>query len=719
LTLTERQVLGTLRRMRNARDAEWPQRNRNAESSAFGAVGILIVLGLYLTFRGYHSLDGDQAYRLPLLLHQQDPSLYATDPFVRAFDDFNPHRGSLVILGGAASLLGLSPALFLIFGLTFLATYCGIDRLAGAVWPRAGRRAGLAAVILVLAAKAGNIGTNHLFEAMVLDRLMAMALVWLALASIVGHPDRGWRPAALALGGAALIHPSLGLQASLAVVASWGLWALLGSRTQVGWKTAWRGMLATGLALIPGLVFNLGSGGSLLNGLPPADFWVLAVELQSPQHMLPHLWRMPQWLAWASYLLLAGMALARIPGELLAPGQSHPPNPPFARGGKDWGPASRVRLALMLAVVLASLSAAWMAIEVLHNLRITIFQPFRMATVARGLALVFIAGRLLELWERGEWFPRLRSVLIGVALAGDWMLVVVTIAEIGVAVCETLADRPLKGRFAFVPHLEKAVYAALLAFGLVFLSRHDTESGHWPLLAVLGVGLAAAFSTRWATRAGRRSVGECEAPAERAQTWPRHAPVGALALAWVVPIAALFAGLVPADHPAARWPLVQGLVARCRFAATPIDDVERLANWCRRHTPAAARFIGPPGPKTFRLWSRRSLAFNRAGSPYHAAGLADWFRRFQDHVGVHEPPAAFVRDYLAGRHSFEARYDQLDDEEQAALAFRQGAEYVIALSPSAGKLAGGSARKRPMELLHTEGRYAVYKVNRELLSHRQ
>ena len=303
--------------MGNARDGESQKQNRSAGYSASGAVRILIVLGLYLTLRGYHSLDGDQAYRLPLLLHQQDPSLYASDPFVRSFDHFNPHRGSLVILGGAASLLGLSPALFVIFGLTFLATFRGIDRLATAVWPQAGRRAGLAAVILVLIAKAGNIGTNHLFEAMVLDRLMAMALVWLALARVVDNPDRGWWPAALAFGGAALIHPSVGLQASLAVVASWGLWALLGQRTGIGWKTARRGILATGLALIPGLALNLGSSRSLLNGLPAADFWVLTVELQSPQHMLPHLWRMPQWLAWASYLVLAGIALARFPSEML------------------------------------------------------------------------------------------------------------------------------------------------------------------------------------------------------------------------------------------------------------------------------------------------------------------------------------------------------------------------------------------------------------------
>ena len=62
----------------------------------------------------------------------------------------------------------------------------------------------------------------------------------------------------------------------------------------------------------------------------------------------------------------------------------------------------------------------------------------------------------------------------------------------------------------------------------------------------------------------------------------------------------------------------QALVRRCRFAEVPVDDLERLAVWCRTHTPEDARFIGPPGPKTFRLWSRRNLAFNRAGSPYHA-----------------------------------------------------------------------------------------------------
>ena len=60
------------------------------ESSLRSGLFYVLLLGLYLTLRGYHSFDGDQAYRLPLLLHRQDPSLYAEDPFVRSFDQFNP-----------------------------------------------------------------------------------------------------------------------------------------------------------------------------------------------------------------------------------------------------------------------------------------------------------------------------------------------------------------------------------------------------------------------------------------------------------------------------------------------------------------------------------------------------------------------------------------------------------------------------------------------------
>ncbi len=147
------------------------------------------------------------------------------------------------------------------------------------------------------------------------------------------------------------------------------------------------------------------------------------------------------------------------------------------------------------------------------------------------------------------------------------------------------------------------------------------------------------------------------------------------------------------------------MVERCRFAEVPTDDLERLAVWCRDHTPASSRFIGPPGPKTFRLWSRRALAFNRGGSPYHAEALADWSSRYRDHVGFDGTTAAFARAYLADRHALEARFGQMSDLELAELARRQGASYVLT---SASRPSGGP--DGPLERLRVEGRYAVSRV---------
>jgi hypothetical protein len=357
----------------------------------------------------------------------------------------------------------------------------------------------------------------------------------------------------------------------------------------------------------------------------------------------------------------------------------------------------------VLTSILTGLAAAWYAIEVLHEVQVTIFQPFRMATVARGIALVIIAGRLATLCRSGGPMGWLRATLLAVGFLGDWLLVVVTAAELAITAVAAVRLR-LAGR-AWPTVWEGAVFWVVLAVGLNFLGHHDTESGHLPLLGALGIGLLLSL------RGGR----------SQRVWWVRFGrPLGVslgMAAAWVVPLGALAAAGLPGESPAARHVLVRSLIDRCRLAAVPLDDLERLALWCRAHTPATARFVGPPGPKTFRLWSRRSLAFNRAASPYHAAGLVDWFARFQEHVDFHDSPGEFVRAYLVDRHRFEARYQALSDAQRAAMALRQGATYVVADAPAAHEgPASSPATVSPLELLHVEGRYAVYRVrSRELV----
>ena len=656
-----------------------------------------LILGLYLSLRGYHSFDGDQAYRLPLLLHRQDPSLYAGDPFVEALDAFNPHRGWLIVMDAVTRPLGLAPGLFVLFVLTFLATCRAVDRLVRAAWPEFSARVGWVAIGLILVAKAGNIGTHHLFEAMVLDRLFALAMGWQTLAEAVSNPGSGWWRPAVLLGLATWVHPSVGLQLAMVLGASGALWSIVDQPKAVSLGKAMLGVAALALAVLPGLAINLPRGATLLGNLSHEEFWLLSVELQNPQHMLPHLWRMPQWLSWTCYLVLAALQLA---GWGVGGGSRDSRDPGATGTSASWPPARR-RLAIVLAIILTGLGAAWYAIEVLHQVQVTIFQPFRMATVARGIALIIIAGRLVVLCRSGGSMGWLRASLLAVGFLGDWLLVVVTAGELTISVIEAI--RLGLAGLAWPRAFEVVVFWCVLAVGLNFLGHHDTASGHLPLLAALGLGPLLGFWSRRSQRDRPVRVG-------RRLGVSRGLPA-ALAAAWVVPLGALGAVAMSGASPAARPFLARSLIDRCRLAAVPLDDLERLALWCRQHTPATARFVGPPGPKTFRLWSRRSLAFNRAASPYHAAGLLDWFLRFQEHVGFHGSPGEFVRAYVGDRHRFEARYQALSDDQRAAMAVRQGATYVVADAPAVHDgPANSPGVVGPLELLHVEGRYAVYRV---------
>jgi hypothetical protein len=330
---------------------------------------------------------------------------------------------------------------------------------------------------------------------------------------------------------------------------------------------------------------------------------------------------------------------------------------------------------------------------------VTIFQPFRAGTVARGLALTLIAGRVVILWRDGSRLGRLRASVLATGFLGDWLLVVASFAELAVSALEML--RGSAARRVIPRGVPVIAYLGTIAYGLNFLGHHDTESGHIPLLIALGVGwLAGSVICR------RFITLEI-----LIQKKPRWSLAAALVALWLVPVGAMVAALLPTNHPAASQAIVRGLVDRCRFFPVPLDDIERLAVWCRDHTPSSARFIGPPGPKTFRLWSRRSLAFNRSGSPYHGAGLSDWFARFADHVDFRGSTAEFVRAYVAHRHEFEARYQTMSDSRRAELAIRQGADHVIAEAPGPAESRISNRMTEPLELLHIEGRYAVYRVN--------
>ena len=619
----------------------------------------VLLFGLSLTLQGYRAFDGDQAYRLPILLHRQDPGLFQNDPFVRAFDTFNPHQGYLTLLDAPSRLIGLPATLFGLYAATYAITCVGIRMLARAAWPESGRLIGVVAMGLLLLADAGNIGTNHLFEPMLLDRLIGLGLGWAALGLFIRSGDRRAGLGASALIGlSALVHPSIGLQLGMLLIGAWAFALLWHRPMAIGPRSSAFGIVALVAALLPSLILQVPQNGALFEGIDAETFRLLSFRVQGPQHMLPRLWRPLQWLAWGSYLVLAALALFE-----------------HARGRS----APRARLATLLAVLMVALGTAWVAIEVVGDPRVTILQPFRMATVVRGLALVLIAEHVQRLWSSGTLAGTIRAALLVGGLGADGALVVAALTELA----WWAGDR------ARLPRRGAMAAPAVLALGIASLHRHDPDGGAVPLLLALAASAACwALRRRWSPR------------------WTIGRATRLTLASFAVPGLALIAALAPDIGPEF---LRSALVSRCRFIETPTDDIERLALWCRRHTPSDARFVGPPGPKTFRLWSRRALAFNRAASPYDGRGLADWASRFADHVDYRGDLASFARDYLDDRHALERRYQERSDTSRAALADRQGASYVLAAAPGPG---AETATGGPLELLRVEGRYAVYQLER-------
>jgi Domain of unknown function (DUF6798) len=608
---------------------------------------VAALLGLYLTARGYRSYEGDQAYRLPLLVHRLDPHALANDPFVRAFDAFNPHTAYIELLAVGTRVLGLDATLFVLWLAAFVAMAVGIGRLASLASHQA--VASSVAVGLVLLARAGNIGTNHLFEPILLDRLVVLGLGWIAFASAAAEPSRGtWWPALL-LGVGAVLHPSLGALLIGLLGLAQVVWMTGAAREGVSAKCTARSLLFLAIGFLPAYLIHGGKGAVIFNGLSTEEFRLLSFYVQSPQHLMPDVWRFQQWLAWGCFPLLAWIAWQR---------DTDRQNP------------SRRRILLLTLTCYALVGGAWVGVELFRSTTLTVLQPFRLATVARGLCLVLLAGHVSRLWTMPSELGRVRAALLAAGLCSDWALIVATAIEL---TCQ-LPSRPL---------FRLSVASVLFIIGVSYLVQHDPERGYIPLV----IGSAIGFLLT-ATR-GIESI---------EWTFGRRARI--LAIAWAVPILALAAGLCP------RFDLGRSLAERCRFVGRPIDDLERLATWCRDHTPSDVRFIGPPGPKTFRLWSERAVAFNRAASPYHAAGLADWAERFKRHVAFEGSTEAFARAYLENHHALESRFDRLSPAELVDLARSQDAGYLLKQTIEVGDLAGWVP-------IRTEGAYTVYRLDDE------
>ena len=170
----------------------------------------------------------------------------------------------------------------------------------------------------------------------------------------------------------------------------------------------------------------------------------------------------------------------------------------------------------------------------------------------------------------------------------------------------------------------------------------------------------------------------------------------------------LLVGLIPPGARATRLRIVSGLLARCRFAPVPLDDIERLAvSGAASIRPHRRDLIGPPGPPDTSVCGRVvNLAFNSVRAcPYHGAGLADWFARFQDHIRFPGTPEEFVKRLSTEPTGMNSRpgTTSLDAIHQAS---SPGDRALTRTSPrplKGPRIGRRETATAPLELLHAEG----------------
>ncbi|MBI1323936.1 hypothetical protein GC170_12235 [bacterium] len=637
------------------------------------AVGAVVTLG------GYQSRVVDQCYRLPIVARMNDQALYTADSFVRAFDTFNPHWGYGWLLNSLSAIIGLSAALFGLYVATLALTLASLWRIRRAFAPALPPWSDWLVVAVFVLCRAGNIGTNHLWEDHLLDRQIGYALLWFALAEWLGGERRRAWSIPLAIGLTAIAHPGLGVLAA-------ALWAgvfiaglAIGETHK---RETIRFIVILALAMVPWAVAYLPQSKVLAEGVDPAFFWSLATELQGPQHMRPVHWRESQW--WAAFAILAaglcGLALNR----------------------REFDRAAVIRASLWAVPIVFGLALATVLVEIAHSLPVAMAQPFRLATPLRGLCLILLIPHLTGLIRFGGVTGAARAGALILCLRGD--------RSFEAAVAVELALIGSSWIFCQFTNLERKPgydLAALAIAGILaswWLIRNDTADGE--VLLIGGYLTGAAFALI-VPRIGPR----IEMRFSSGPTGDRNARAWRIcAYAWAIPLASAIAGTA---DPAGDSSICRTLAGRWRIQEIPTSDVERLAVAAREILPADALVLAPPRDKAFRHWSRRSVVVNVAGSPYQAKALADWAERLRIVAGEPADLADFARHWPENRVAWETHYEKAPATQLDAWATRFGATAIVTRDTLAEE---DSLRSRGWGIAARQGSWSLWSTRSEVMA---
>ena len=637
---------------------------------------LLVACGLVITINGYDSRVVDQCYRLPVLERMTDARAYPADQFVDAFEKFNPHLGYLRLLQFGSGIFGLSITLFLLYSLTVLLTTYSIWRIRELLFPEMPHWSNWLLLLTFFLCKAGNLGTNHIWEDHLLDRQIAFSLGWFALALwLECHPSIGIKIPVIT-GLIAVIHPGLGLLnlALWLTVFSWNFLTGIFKRNDLILF-----VIAIFLSMIPWALLYLGQSSVLKAGVSPELFWSLATELQGPQHMRSSLWRSSQWYAAISLTVFASIQfLVLMPKNL-----SHR----AFKQARQW-----------LLLILIGLFISWPAIEYFHNLNITLAQPWRMATPVRGFLLIILNSIIFEYIKSNRPIIKGRAFSIIFGLRNDIVTFSLFLLEsVNLMIKRTLRDT----KPSWQTNISGIFLMTSTFYAILWVYDHDPQHGHYVIIAGYVAGPAVDFILRKLQISIDDQSGKLYIP-----TKLQIAPRNAIILAWILPaIAIIYCGF----DASGKTIFAQILASKWRIYETPRSDAEKLGAWLHANIAPNAMILSPPRDKSLRLWSHRSVVANVAGSPYQAEELKKWSERIATLSGFSGDIADFAHQWPENRVRFETFYEKATSNEIIAWANQNQANVIVV--PSAERFE--SLATSGWEKAHVEGRLAAWLKNHD------
>lgn len=632
---------------------------------------ILIATGVILTLGGYESRVIDQCYRLPILEKRLDPSSFPMDPFVDSFKDFNPHQVYVELISMGAKTVGLSLTLFLLHIVTVAFCISAIWRIRKSLWPELPEWSDWLLVSMFALLKAGNLGTNHLWEDHLLDRQIGFTLGWLALAEFLDSGTRKTWTIPILIGSMALIHPGLGVLTSTLWL---GIFLIVFGIGMVRLNTFAQFSVSLIAAMIPWAVIYLPQASVMKLGVGKSEFWALATELQGPQHMRPIFWRESQWL---SAGILVVMALVSV--KLYR---------------SKYNLESLKKIAIWSSLILFGLLLAVPLIEIFHVLDVALAQPFRLATPLRGVCLIALLPHLIRLIQRQTLIGMARALGLLFSMRSDWGFVVASTVELPMIATDfsiaSVVSKTVRIRFQWLLFLATGFY------GIFWLMKHDPAESESLLIGGYITGFAIALvirkiQTRFGWNASDFEFNQTPGRASRLVIY-----------SWALPVIALICGFC---DPTGEFRLTRISSSKWRVAEIPISDSEKMGVWARWNIPEDAMVLIPPRDKSFRYWSRRSVVCNVAGSPYQAKSLKEWAIRLKKLAGKSDLSLMeFVRQWPEKRVEFEMGFERLSPDGWSALADEFEADTLMVPATEQGK----RLEKMGWRQVHGAGKWSMW-----------